>query len=1217
MNDQPIYVTFEFNGNLQEEVTKMTLGIKGLSDESQKTYKRLLADSNETFSAMSAGNKQLAVSIQEDINSLRQLDAIQKEVNAAFEKGTISTDAYVQAKSRLAAQEAEIKAGITRNMQLLNDEMAAEKRAAGAITEKEAVLQRLIEKYRSLSAVQRASGEGEQLLGDIKNLKAELDDLNKNFSRATSSSESLLSSMESLPGPVGSAASGLKKMTKAAVAFIATPLGMALAAISAALAALTSWFRRTEEGENALALASATFGQVLDSLLDVVDRVGEWLYKAFTKPKEAIADLGDFIKGQFVNRLTAISKMGSAVAKIFSKDWKQGFADFNNALAQLHTGIEDAGKKTGAFFEDTKRKVKERGELERRKAILDVKKRELVVDQAIKEAQLNELRTKAYDMTIPEKQRVEALKKALELTDEISDKNIEIAKEEHNIIAIKNSLSNSNKADKMAEAEAEAKVYHLEAERNRRKREMLSQIKTLSLHIAREESKTEIDLLKKELEKKKEMYALYYQQVEKLGEEKASKAYAVLLKDGDSYLSYLQNQICKLEKKDSRSKEDNNILSFLYGEKDRLVGKKTAADLLKEEIEKLKALYGHNLLKLKQELLKLQKLNAFDTSEVGVQKGSIINDAIRQADIDAENEFRDLLNTYQTGFQQLVSLQASYERDVAFLKSRLTANSTQEEKEWINDTIKARTDAYTQMLLDLEMKDENFYEVLFGNLRDVSVETLKQALKEAEQWISNFEKKNNISPGSDTGKMLSGVKTQIGGIKNDVNGISQMSQQLPMMFGKGMGNWATQFQDAAAKTMENLQQIADVCHYIDEDLGNAMDTAVGIIGGVSDIAEGVGNVFKGDIVGAVNKSITGTYKIFKTLADNVRYNKQVRAEYEQSLLETYSKELEYNSILRERLRIQQQIGETTMQYLDRLGSELGKQSADISKEYDEVWRKLMGEEYITQTNYKHGTWFRKAKTWNDYASLSGKTYEEIEGFYTEGKLEGAAKTLFERLKQLKEEGADVADMLDDLNEDMKENFTGTTVSSMADTILKSFSAGKGGAKDLADYFQERLKEAVLQGVKLKALEGPLRQWYESFAAASQSGLDANKIAQLREQYNKIIADAAEELKNMEDITGVVIGGAPEREATAKGLQSVSQDSVDELLGIGNTSVYYLDKIHDGVTNINAGLAKSLGKLTEIAQNTSYCKLLENMEKDTSEIRSNVERMVIKGVRIGY
>ena len=441
-----------------------------------------------------------------------------------------------------------------------------------------------------------------------------------------------------------------------------------------------------------------------------------------------------------------------------------------------------------------------------------------------------------------------------------------------------------------------------------------------------------------------------------------------------------------------------------------------------------------------------------------------------------------------------------------------------------------------------------------------------------------------------------------------------VSAKAPMDFSKGVGTWATQFQDAAAKTLENLEQIADVAHYIDEDFGNAMDTVVGIVGGVSDIAEGVMSVFKGDIVSAVNKSITGTYKIFKTLADNVKYNRQVRRDYEEGLLTTYDKELEYNSILRERLRVQQQIGETSLQYFTRLQEELKKQKVSANDEYNEVWSKLMGEEYISKTNYKHGTWFRKAKTWNDYESLFGKTYEEIEKLYTQDKLEGAAKTLFERLKQLKEEGADVVDMMDDLKTEMNEAWTGTTSSAISDSIMQGFLDGKKSAIDYADDFEDLMRNAMMKSIQMKYLEAPLQKWYEKFAQDSETGLTSDKIAELRKAYDQIIESAAKEAENLEKITGIGMAtGEAGRTAVAKGITSVSQDSFDEYRGSVNALQYITANIDKNVTDIQVQLYKAAEKWIEIEENTRYCRKLEGIEKDIRTVSNGIQDIRDNGI----
>lgn len=89
-------------------------------------------------------------------------------------------------------------------------------------------------------------------------------------------------------------------------------------------------------------------------------------------------------------------------------------------------------------------------------------------------------------------------------------------------------------------------------------------------------------------------------------------------------------------------------------------------------------------------------------------------------------------------------------------------------------------------------------------------------------------------------------------------------------------------------------------------------------------------------------------------------------------------EKEYQKMIRERLRLEQQIGETSLKYNKRITTELKQQSGDVQKEYEKIWTELQGEEFISGKGYKHGTWFRKAKTWNIYSSLAGKSYDDIE-----------------------------------------------------------------------------------------------------------------------------------------------------------------------------------------------------------------------------------------------
>ena len=1046
MADEPLYVTFEFRGNLAEEVERVKLGIAGLRNESTQTYQRLIADSGEAFAAMSRGNQQLAVSIQEDINSLRQLDAANKALDEGFARGTITAAQYAEGKAKLAIQEADLRNGIQENIKVLQESIDQERMAEGSIESLRASLQKMEEAWRKMSAAERESTAGQELRGKIQSLKEELSGLESGTNGAASGLKQFQTQLESCPGPIGQTATTIGKMTKAALAFIATPLGMVLAAIAAGLAAVTSWFHRTEEGENALANATAVFNQVLASLLDVVDKVGEWLYKAFTKPKEALTDLVDFIEGQVVNRITSVGKAAQAVWKMLQGNFKEGAADFANAWAQGLTGIEDAGRKASAWMADTNEKIKESVELQKRRNALDVAERDLLVERSRLEAKIGELRDKAYDTNSSESERAKALKEAIRLTDELFAKEQAIAKEKYEIIKAQNGLANSNKADLRAEAEALAEVNRLEAQRYASRRMMLRQSNTLDGKIIKDNEKEG-----------------------PLGS-----------------IKYYEDIIQKLKEAHALATDDQS------------------REKINREIER----------------------NVKELERISERVGK-------------------------------VALEASKE----ILDQNLLATSRRKQEHEREAHNKKR-------------------EELFGKLDTSDLEKMRRLIEQV------------------TGKT-----------KEAREGILGLMDVWGTLSDAGK---ASAIAEECFNIADGLSMAAETAELFDSTLGSSFSTVAELVGGVGNIAGGVGRAFSGDVIGGATSIISGITSIVGSFKKRTEENKRILAEYRQGLLETEMKELEYNAILRERLRLQQQIGETSLDYFTRQSVELKKQAGQIEKEYAEVWKKLQGEQYISATHYKHGTWFRKAKTWNDYDNLAGKTYEEMESLYTQGKLTESAQTLFEQLRKLKEEGTDVADMIDDLNEEMKEAFTGMTVDSITDSIIRGFAEGKRSAKDFADDFQQMLNNAVLQGVKMKALEEPLRRWYESFAQASQNGLNADTIASLREQYNKIIEDAVGQLEDMEKVTGATIGNIADtgRTATAQGVASMSQDSANELNGNFYALLIYADKTCQGVTNINQMMVEALGVLNRIAANTDR---LEAIEKNVRETRVFIQDMANRGI----
>lgn len=1213
---EPIKLEFIVKGDIEKELAKVKLAIKGVGDESYTSFTRLLSSSNDAFNSMSKDAQRHALILQRYIQKLRQNEAAQEALYDKFKKGTVSSEEYAQAQSRLAVQQAELKQRASELSRTVEREIQLNKAVKGSIDEKRVALNLLREEYSRLNKEERENEKiGGQLLSRIRELDRETKSLNSGLKEVKASSSDLTDTLEQIPGPIGDGVSQFKQLLSAGKAFMSSGIGIFVAGLTALFYGLKT---AIEGSEQATTKMNATFvyaKSIWDTQKKMLTEATATLYNLFTGDWEAANKSSQrFIQLQMnqVGYAKASALASEEQVKINKQiERNNGLILANSAaIEQYRTQLMDVNK----TFEERKKIGQEVLKLEKENVNLRMEPLARDYNNFIfKEQDAFQLISDQFkDQTVLANKYFNTLAEGGELT----------LGQQHDLINAVNDITSG--LDRVWDDEQKAKFRSYFSDALTVTKDYYSKTREVSTNLsniikqqaneaAKANKKTALQKLQEEVKLYKEQYAILYAYERNMGKEAADEAFKDLKTKGTDFIAYLSNKINELQNKPNRTKADDINLGYLQKTRQE-AAPKFDASAFKHSIEEKKKLYKKDIDAYIEYLDKLRKLMDQDTSTVGTQKRIILDLEIKDQKEERQKQIDDTLKQYAGYTTQMTSLHTTYQRDMSRLNALLTKATTDEERKRIQETIKLREDGYKQSLLQLGVENEDFYNVLFGGLQEVSVKTLRKALEDAEKWIKEFEAKTKVDPNSKTGIDLANIKTQIHSIKTDVDKVGFVSAKAPMDFSKGVGTWATQFQDAAAKTLENLEQIADVAHYIDEDFGNAMDTVVGIVGGVSDIAEGVMSVFKGDIVSAVNKSITGTYKIFKTLADNVKYNRQVRRDYEEGLLTTYDKELEYNSILRERLRVQQQIGETSLQYFTRLQEELKKQKVSTNDEYNEVWSKLMGEEYISKTNYKHGTWFRKAKTWNDYESLSGKTYEEIEKLYTQDKLEGAAKTLFERLKQLKEEGADVVDMMDDLKTEMNEAWTGTTSSAISDSIMQGFLDGKKSAIDYADDFEDLMRNAMMKSIQMKYLEAPLQKWYEKFAQDSETGLTSDKIAELRKAYDQIIESAAKEAENLEKITGIGMAtGEAGRTAVAKGITSVSQDSFDEYRGSVNALQYITANIDKNVTDIQVQLYKAAEKWIQIEENTRYCRKLEGIEKDIRTVSNGIQDIRDNGI----
>jgi regulator of replication initiation timing len=266
-------------------------------------------------------------------------------------------------------------------------------------------------------------------------------------------------------------------------------------------------------------------------------------------------------------------------------------------------------------------------------------------------------------------------------------------------------------------------------------------------------------------------------------------------------------------------------------------------------------------------------------------------------------------------------------------------------------------------------------------------------------------------------------------------------------------------------------------------------------------------------------------------------------------------ELDYQKLIRDRELETAARGKSSYQAIIAQLEVLKKQAPAIQEAYDKVFAALQGGEFSEGKGYKHGTWLRKAKTWDILASLAGSDYERLEKLYMQGKLTDAAKRDFEALKDLREELESAGLEVEDLQRQLNEMLTGTNASQLADSLTELFRNGKMAAQDFAQSFEEIMRNAIVNSFRYKYLEDALQPFYEELAALMGQGTPTQEqIDALREQYAAIGEEAAETWKALEQATGINLSNSSGSEAQ-RGLSGAIRRELTEQTGSELAGLY--------------------------------------------------------------
>lgn len=621
----------------------------------------------------------------------------------------------------------------------------------------------------------------------------------------------------------------------------------------------------------------------------------------------------------------------------------------------------------------------------------------------------------------------------------------------------------------------------------------------------------------KHLEQEKELFAAYEALKEKVGTDAARERYGAQLKEFQSYGERLQGEIAALENagategpqlerlQELKDRLDEFNRTQLQAEQQRYAEAYEAAMTHQEKLAQIERDYQAQRLEL--EKITDEQLRAAKIAELDLQKNAAVDTA--NAEAFAKTEIFQRLSENLIGITR---------RD---LKLRIQA---------LKEYLAMGNGISDEQRAKIQKELQRAEAMLGKNDRETRLKTLYEQRHRLQIAINAQQEKGNEISEKLKEEWIQ-INLQITEAENRLKQFAQYAQDASGIFGQ-MASAVGDSNEGLSDTLSTIGEIAGIA-------GNA--------------ASAFASFATGDIVGGIKSAISAISGIFsigkKSRESERKANEEMRKYYE----EMAEKERAYQRMLRERERQIIRNNKLTLDGLRDSFKLMGQQQGQIQSQYERLLQQIQGsgQQVTGQHTEKYGGFLgigRKTRVVQDLAGVGGMGFDQLEALYEQGKLtEGTAK-LFEQLRKLKEEGANVAQTLEDLAREARELWTGTTADSITDAIVDGFRNGYRTAEDFADNFEDMMKNAMLNSFKYKVVEKQIEAFYNNFAAAAdEGGLNEEKIAQLREQYAAMIAAMGEEFNNLASITGLGF-----EEFSANSLQgaykAASQESIDLLAG---------------------------------------------------------------------
>lgn len=380
-----------------------------------------------------------------------------------------------------------------------------------------------------------------------------------------------------------------------------------------------------------------------------------------------------------------------------------------------------------------------------------------------------------------------------------------------------------------------------------------------------------------ELADKKSKYELYQKWVDAYGKVSADSQFDTLLKNGESYIDFLNSEIAKLETQKSSGKlneKDTKNLGSLITQRDEVTGKKSAIDLFNESLQtaqvEAKSLSGYlAVLKEKQDELNQTPPKTVDDF---AKRRQVAEEITR-----TQQQLKQQLDQYLTDFagseQQQLAIRTKYTELRTALDTKYLNNRNSEYKAAL-DILNSDEEKAIQDFQQHQLEQTKAY-------KDTTKVILEQGEKRTEIEIAQQRKV------VDEAKKIAGVTSEV--YKAALAKLNELIEK----------NGGTPAQKLLAKYANVFNAFGQSLSQLGGDAAKAGE----ILSGLANNLALVGQVLDKNTTKNQKYAIAiqGLVQLFGTIASAAASRKKAETDYYNSLI---AQQQQYNILLNEQLGIQ-------------------------------------------------------------------------------------------------------------------------------------------------------------------------------------------------------------------------------------------------------------------------------------------------------------------------